>query len=54
MKIKLSKYWWGNLYIILVQWVIMELILLYFLIDSFHEDKIIFGTLMIVWSFLSI
>ena len=54
MKIKLSKYWWGNLYIMLVQWIIMELILLYFLIDSFYEDKIIFGTLMIVWSFLSI
>lgn len=54
MKIKLSKYWWGNLYIMLVQWVIMEFILLHFLIDSFHEDKVIFGTLMIVWSFLSV
>lgn len=54
MKIKLSKYWWGNLYIMLVQWIIMEIILMYFLIDSFYEDKVIFGTLMIVWSFLSV
>lgn len=59
MKIKLSKYWWGNAYAMLGQWMVCEIMLLYYLIDCIRigcirEDRMIFIGLMVMWTVFSI
>lgn len=54
MKIKVSKYWWRNLYIMAVLWVIIELVLIYLMIGSIREDKMIVASLMVIYTIICV
>ena len=54
MKIKVSKYWWRNLYIMAVLWVIIELVLIYLMIGSIREDKMIVASLMVIYAIICV
>lgn len=54
MKIKVSKYWWKNLYIMTSLWIIIEFVLIYLMIESMREDRIILVSLMVIYTIICI